>query len=180
MNKLNLLLSWFKEALNNLLSVLKGLLLVVVALALLAIAIPSAAVFYMCTIWGKKKEAREIMTGSGRFFYLVALAFDHLGNVVCPGLLSWLFLKSLETPFIFGTPGQSVSQVLGWNFALGNLSKTGLFLRRILNVFEAEHCEKAVAKTIEDARQYLQTCREAQNKIELTERTSPRYEIAHT
>ena len=164
------LFTWLKEAFKNLLSVLKGIVLIIVAVVLLAFAIPCGGIFYLCTIWSKKQEAREIMTNSGRFFYLVSLSFDHLGNVVCPGLFSWLFLESLNTPFVFGVPGQSISQVLGWNYLLGNLSGTGLFLRRILNVFETEHCERAVAKTLEDARAYLEKAREVQDIIEANDR----------
>ncbi len=163
--------AWLKEAVINLLSLLKGLFLVAAAFFILALAIPAGAIHYFCTIGKKKQKAREIMQNSGIFSYLVALAIDHLGNVITPGLWNWLFLKNQDTPFPFGIPGQSLSQVLGFNYALDNLNEWGINMRHDLNTIDTDHCEKAVLSAVYEAKHLLEKYRRVQARMETIERT---------
>lgn len=163
-------ITWLKEAAKNTLAVLQGILLIILALVLLAIAVPGSVIWYFATIWSKKEKARDIMRKSGNFFYLIALELDYLGNVACGGFLNWLFLKA-KSPFPFGIPGQSVSEILGFNFKLDNLTEWGLNLRYDLNRIDPDHCEKAMASAIDDAKQLLETYRKFQSRIDTIERT---------
>lgn len=163
-------IAWLKEALINLLKLIKGLFLTALAIFLLLLAVPIAAIHYLCTIWGKKQEAREILTNYGGFFYLVALALDHLGNVLCPSLFNWLFLKNKSVEFRFGVPGQSISLILGWNDKDGNLKKRGEWLEYVLDLIDPNHCQKAVEQSLIDARNYLETARIVQDRIEFRDR----------
>lgn len=170
MKQIRPLFAWLKEAVQNTLAVLQGILLIILALVLLAIAVPGSVIWYFATIWSKKEKARDIMRKSADFFYLVALELDYLGNVACGGFLSWLFLQS-KSPFPFGVPGQSVSEILGFNFKLDNLTEWGLNLRHDLNTIDPDHCEKAMATAIDDAKQLLETYRKVQSRIDTIERT---------
>ena len=67
MKRLAPLFAWLKEAVKNLLSLIKGLLLIPTALFLLALAIPAGVIHYFCTIGSRKQKAREIMTKTGNF-----------------------------------------------------------------------------------------------------------------
>ena len=155
MKNLRPLLTWLKEAGQNLISLLEGLLLVPLALILLAFAIPAGAIHYGCTIGSRKQNAREIMTNTGTFSFLIAYSIDCLGNVVTPGLWNWLFL-SKPGSFLFGIPGQSLSLVLGLNFYDDNLGAWGIRLFKLLNWIDPEHCVKAVDSYVAEAKHLLE------------------------
>ena len=162
--------AWLKEAALNSFKVLQGLFLIIVAVVLLVLAIVGSIIWYFSTIWSKKQKARDIMIKSGNFFFLIALALDHLGNVACGGFLNWLLLKE-NSPMPFGVPGESVSEILGWNYALDNLSEWGLNLRHDLNMIDRDHCEDAMMSAIYEAKHLLDKYKLLQVKLETIENT---------
>lgn len=151
--KFQSLKAWFKEAGKNVLSLLEGLLLAFLAVLLLCIAVPAGAIHYVCTVKGRKQKAREILTNTGTFSFLVAYSIDCFGNVVTPGLWNWLFLANPGT-YLFGIPGQSLSLVLGLNYYDGNLGTWGARLRIFLNWIDPNHCEKAVDSYLAEAKHF--------------------------
>ena len=148
-------IAWLKEAGQNLIDLLEGLLLFVLAVILICIALPAGAIHYGCTIGSRKQTAREIMNNTGTFSFLVAYSIDCLGNVMTPGLWNWLFLKRLGS-FLFGIPGQSLSLVLGLNFYDDNLGTWGERLFRFLNWIDPDHCLKAVNSYVSEAKNLLE------------------------
>lgn len=163
-------LIWLKEAFKNSVHFIVFASLVPVALFLIALVIIAAIIFYLATINSKKQNARQILTGNARSYKLIALGIDHLGNIIGGPFFNWLLLKEASA-FPFGKPGESISEILGWNHDLDNLSEWGLNLRHDLNNIEIDHCELARDIAVYNARHTLDKYRLIQDSMKKKERT---------
>lgn len=163
-------IAWLRAAARNLGRFLLGVALLPVALLLLAMVIICAAGHYLATIKRKRQNIGEILTGNGVFSILISLGVDHLGNIIGGQFFNWLLLKG-DTPFPFGKAGESLSEIVGWNYSIGNLNEWGLNLRHDLNTIEKNHCEIAVDKAVANAKYIVQKNEDINNRIETLKRT---------
>lgn len=168
--KLSAIVPWLKEAGRNILKLIGSFCLIILAICLTTLAITVSAGWYVATIGPKKKKAREIMSATAFFNFLLALTINHLGNVACGGFFNWLLLKE-ASPFPYGVPGESVSEITGWNYEIDNLSEWGLNLRHDLGIFDKDHCHKAMMKSVFNAKHVLDRYKAIQHRIETIERT---------
>ena len=72
----------------------------------------------------------------------IALTLDILGNVIGEELLNDK-LKTSEG-YRFGTSGQTISAVLGFNQELGTLTRSGQVLANTLDWIDKNHCYNAM------------------------------------
>ncbi len=142
-----------------------GLAIILVA----SVALASIG-WYFATIKSKKRNIGQIFSSSANFFFLIALAIDHLGNVIGGGFLNWLLLKELS-PFPFGNAGESASEIIGWNYKIENLNNRGEILRTSLDYIDRNHCEKARKKAVDKAHDLLHKYKAYQSRVETIENT---------
>ena len=76
----------------------------------------------------------------------VALLLDLGGNVFCRELMNDIFIK--DDTKGFGSPFQTIREVLGINNELDNLTKLGKYLVRLLDYLDPYHVEKSIGKTV--------------------------------
>lgn len=76
----------------------------------------------------------------------LALLIDIGGNVCCPELFDDLLITSSINPF--GSPYQTLSEVLGIHNQLLTLSKTGQRLVDVLHYVDPYHVEKAIGMNV--------------------------------
>ncbi len=97
-----------------------------------------------------ERSLNDVINGFSVYFLSIALSIDQLGNVAFKGLLTAVLIdeKHKDKHYIFGDADETISEVLGWNERLENLSKTGLKLVKLLNWVEADHCELAMANAV--------------------------------
>lgn len=163
--------SWLKEFFVNIGNLLGAILLVILALFIFALCF-FPAIFWKVIISFKKesRKARNILSGTSRFFVGLAIAIDQLGNVAFGGFLNWLFLTNIKE-YPFGNYRETISEVLGWNEALGNLNRKGLMMVSILNVIESAHCERAMETGIFEAKYKVSFYRGLLDKMETIKNT---------
>ncbi len=164
-------LSWLKEFFSLIGQLISSLFLIVLAISLF---IP---LFFGAMIWKivvsvkhDNRKAREIISGTSKFFTALAIAIDQLGNVAFGGFFNWLFIIDSED-FPFGNTHETVSEVLGWNQNLENLTRHGKLLVAILEVIEEDHCLKAMTSGLFDAKYKIEYFRKVQAKIRSIEET---------
>ena len=144
--------SWLKEFFQNIGDLLISILLIFLAVVLIAIAFLPAVIWKLIfSVKKEKRKARGILSGTTHFFTGIAIALDQVGNVAFGSYFNWLFLTN-DQEYPFGKTHETVSEVLGWNDALGNLNRKGLLLVSFLNVIESAHCEKAMESGLFDAK----------------------------
>jgi len=174
MKNLAPLIAWLKEALINIGNLLGNLFLIILALALF---VPLFVVAIPWKIWvsftREDRKARDFMSGTGRFFVGIAIALDQLGNVAFGGLFNDLLVKD-ATLFPFGRTHETISEVLGWNQYLENLTRTGKFLVAAVNFCDftkEEHCADAMASGFFEAKYKVEFYKRNVIKSETIERT---------
>lgn len=79
-----------------------------------------------------------------RLFFYMAVSIDKVGNYACAVLFNLTLIIKNEKAYRFGKEGQTISSALGHNVLSNNLSKLGILLNRLLNLFEKDHAIKAV------------------------------------
>lgn len=163
-------LNWLKAASKNIGRFLIGVSLLPVALFLLALIIVCAAGYYLITLKKKRQNVGEILVGNGLFSILISLGVDHLGNIIGGQFFNWLLLKG-ATPFPFGKAGESLSEIIGWNYMIGNLNEWGLNLRHDLNILQKNHCEIALDFAVKNAKYIIKQDQEINSRIETLKRT---------
>lgn len=80
--------------------------------------------------------------GQARYFLLVAVAIDQLGNVVLGSLLNDILITN--SGYKFGNPDETISGVLGKNYLLGTLTALGKFFCMLLGRIEVNHVTKSI------------------------------------
>jgi hypothetical protein len=153
-NDENLPLKWrffIKELLQNISKLLGSIGLLLLAMVLF---FPVGILAIGWKVWASftkdNRKARQILTGTGKFFFSLAISIDQLGNVMFGGMFNDLLLTNRKE-YPFGKPGQTISLVLGWNDYLGNLNRLGRYVRQTVDFFDFSrkgHCEYAMLSSI--------------------------------
>jgi len=116
---------------------MKGFLLLLLAVVLSVILYPLGWVYSMITF-------RLSLKKLGKYWFVMAVSVDQLGNVVMSTLFNDIMIKKYGHKF--GDEDQTISMVLGVNKAMGTLTKIGKLLADILNFLDKDHVEKAIEK----------------------------------
>ena len=114
---------------------MKGFLLLVLAVLISIVLYPIGWIYSMITF-------KMSFTRLGKWWFVMAVSIDQLGNVVMSTLFNDILIKKYGHKF--GDEDQTVSMVLGVNKAMGTLSKMGKLAAKILNKIEPNHVEKAI------------------------------------
>lgn len=109
-----------------------GIFLTILALAISAIVAPIGM------LYGLIKN----LFGISRKSLNIALLIDIGGNVFCAEFFNDIFIKA--NVHTFGSPYQTISEVLGINHQLLNLTKAGQFLVDVLHYLDPYHVEKSI------------------------------------
>jgi len=163
--------SWLKEFFQNIGDLLISVLLIFLAVVLIAIAFLPAVIWKLIfSVKKEKRKARGILSGTTHFFTGIAIALDQVGNVAFGSFFNWLFLTN-DQEYPFGKTHETVSEVLGWNEALGNLNRKGLLLVSFLNIIESAHCEKSMNSGWYKAKYKVDYYKELQEKLQTKKNT---------
>ena len=119
-----------------------NLILVAIAIALSFILFPVGLTVGVIKSFLNRKWYKGIFYLSQNF-RAIAVSIDQLGNVVCSDLFN-MTLITKDSKYLFGNPDETISSVLGKNKLRNTLSKTGIILTKILNVFEKNHSIKSI------------------------------------
>ena len=130
------------EALTHVGRVIIGLGLIILAMFLTPFLLfPALGWKIYVSITNENRNVGEILTGTAQFFIAIATSIDKFGNSAYGGFFNAILLKNKI--YKFGNTHETISEVLGWGFYFGDLSKTGLWLYKLLNKIDDNHCEKA-------------------------------------
>jgi hypothetical protein len=150
-----------EKALSHIGKVLGGLALIILAFVLVPIiAIPALIWKVYVSITDENRKAREILTGTFRFFLSMAVSIDKFGNCAYGGFFNDLLLK--DQTYKFGNTHETISEVVGWAKYYDDLTPVGLWLHNTLNSLDKNHCEKA----------RLHGIKLAEKKLALTKQTT--------
>lgn len=109
-----------------------GILLTIIAIIISSILVPIGIIYGIIKhLLGINKKALN-----------VALWIDIGGNVFCAEFFNDIFIKA--NVHTFGSPYQTISEVLGINNQLLNLTKVGQFLVDVLHYLDPYHVEKSI------------------------------------
>lgn len=75
-----------------------------------------------------------------------ALSIDQTGNAICSELFNSVLIK--KDGYLFGSPDETISSVLGKNYLQGTLTTTGKAINSILNSIEKNHTIKSIDNTV--------------------------------
>jgi len=170
-NFLKRLGTWLGEFFNNIGNLIGAFLLIILAaFVFLVCVIPSMLWKIIFSFKKEDRKARDIISGTAKFFVGIAIGIDQIGNVAFGGFFNWFFLtNSKEYPF--GNTHETISEVLGWNDALGNLNRKGHLLVSFLNVIESAHCQNAMQSGIYAARFKTEFYARLQSRLQTIEKT---------
>lgn len=113
-----------------------GILLTIIAIIISSILVPIGIIYGIIKhLLGINKKALN-----------VALWIDIGGNVFCAEFFNDIFIKA--NVHTFGSPYQTISEVLGINNQLLNLTKVGQFLVDVLHYLDPYHVEKSIGLTV--------------------------------
>lgn len=148
--------------LSELFRPLLGLLLIVLALLLMVVVSPLAALWktIICLTHADRKP-RDLLRSLGAYFLEIAISFDQLGNTLFGGFFQWLFIRRGATQFYpFSDEDETLSEVLGWNQRMGTLSRVGLLCVELLDLIDPDHAQNALRDAVRKARLKLEHYRE--------------------
>jgi hypothetical protein len=113
-----------------------GIFLAVIALMISVILIPIGVVYGLI----------KNLLGINNKSLNIAFLLDIGGNVFCAELFNDLLIKTNQN--LFGSPYQTISEVLGINNQLLNMTKTGQRLVNLLHYLDPYHVEKAIGMKV--------------------------------
>ncbi len=130
---------------------ISGFILLIVALLVGGVIIPVGF------IYGLIKSFWHSHIGNGleyenRREKSVAIRLDEFVNAACPELFEDCLMK-VNGKYHFGISGQTLSLVIGLNQIENNLTKTGIIVCRLLNLFERDHCLKYAVQYLNQIKQ---------------------------
>ena len=120
---------------------MKNFLLLLIALLLGVMLIP-CGIMYTVYKAIRKRSWRKILGYLDSSAGSLALAIDHLGNVVCRDLFDDIFHTLDGYPF--GNIKETISAVLGRNYLWDTLTVPGEVLVDILDAIDKDHVIKAI------------------------------------
>lgn len=130
-----------KEFFKNIGRAILGISLICLALFLIFLLIIPALIWKIfVSITSEDRKARDIISGTAEFFEAIAISIDVFGGVAYSGMFNSLLLKEQKYPF--GSPYETISEVLGWAQHYNDLTPTGKLLVKILDKIDKDHCEK--------------------------------------
>ena len=120
---------------------MKNALLLLIALALGLVLIPSGILY---TVYKaiRRRSWRKILGYLDSSAGVLALAIDHLGNVVCRDLFDDIFRT--RQGYAFGNIKETISAVLGRNHLRDTLTAAGELLVAVLDAIDENHVIKAI------------------------------------
>lgn len=113
-----------------------NLLLVILAIVLSVILYPIGFLYALVTFKLKLKD----------YYYAIAYSIDQLGNVVMSAMFNKLLIE--DAKYKFGNPDWTISAVLGGNLLTMTLRPLGLWLVKILDSIDDNHCINAFENEI--------------------------------
>jgi hypothetical protein len=116
---------------------MKGFFLLLIAVLLSIILYPIGWIYSIITFRGSLKKL-------GKWWYVMAVSIDQLGNVVMSTLFNDILIRKYGIEF--GDEDQTISMVLGVNKKIGTLTPLGKFIADVLNKIDPNHVEKAIEK----------------------------------
>lgn len=138
------------EGLKNVGSVIFNLFLFVLAIIIFVfLLLPAFFWKVYVSITKEERKAREILSGTAQFFKAMAISVDLFGNVAYSGLFNRYLL--IDGKYLFGSPYETISEVLGWAQHYNDLTKGGKILVSILDFLDKNHCEKTRLWGIQEA-----------------------------
>ncbi len=122
-----------------------GLIVLITAVILGSVLLPIGFVYsFLESFWNRGVKAS--LKRVNRYFYLVAVSIDQLGNVVCKELFNDMLITP-NSQNLFGDPDETISSVLGKNKLAGTLTKTGKMLDAILGFLDTNHSINSIERT---------------------------------
>ena len=116
---------------------MKGFILLVIAVLMSIILYPLGWIYSIITFRGSLKKL-------GKWWYVMAVSVDQLGNVVMSTLFNDILIRKYGIEF--GDEDHTISMVLGVNKKIGTLTPLGKFIADVLNKIDPNHVEKAIEK----------------------------------
>lgn len=121
---------------------MKNLVLAIVAILLFIILEPISFIYVN---FFKQKFNWQRLFGYWRGF---AIAVDRFGNYQFRSLFNRFLIE--KDAYQFGDFRETISSVLGKNERDNTLTKTGIFLTRILNKLDKNHCQNSIMIFVEN------------------------------
>jgi hypothetical protein len=115
-----------------------GFILYLISIVLYVVLTP-VNVVAVCIKYAKKNGLRNTIND---YFLQTAIDIDKFGNHNFRTLLNYTLIKKDGYPF--GRLDETISSVLGKNYILNKLSRTGKVIVNILNGLEPNHCIDAI------------------------------------
>lgn len=129
-----------KEAIKHIGKLFLSMVLFILACVLLVILLPIAIIWKVyVSIFLEDRKARDILSGTSKFIKAMAISIDVFGNVAYSGLFNNILLRNQI--YRFGSPYETISEVLGWAQYYEDLTTTGKVLVSILDKLDPNHCE---------------------------------------
>lgn len=123
---------------------IQSLILLIVALVLAGAAFPFGILFalYRTIFHFKKAEPIGYLSYVG---FSLSVAIDVIGNVICGPLFNFILLKKVNGSNIyFGNISHTVSLIIGLNYRMRQLSKTGMLLYDVIEKLDKGHFENCI------------------------------------
>ena len=119
--------------------------LIIIAMLLFCILIIPGLLWQLYKIIANKLNYAYISS----VLFSVAQCLDQLGNVIFQELFNDILI--MTNGYKFGDHQETISSVLGKNFELHTLSKTGIFLNNCLNNIQANHTVISIETNVNSA-----------------------------
>ena len=115
-------------------NIIISIILFFVAILIFSIVFPIGLIYQIITLFKK----RNLSIYLSDYFFKLAQCVDQLGNVAYRGLFNGVLITK-ESKAAFGDNQETISSVIGKNLEDNTLSKTGIWLNKILNIIEPNH-----------------------------------------
>jgi len=114
--------------------ILISIILFFVALLIFSMVFPFGILYQFISIF--KKRNKSIYFSD--YFFKIAQCIDQLGNVIYRELFNDVLITTASKN-AFGDNQETISSVIGKNLEDNTLSKTGIWLNKILNLIQPNH-----------------------------------------
>ena len=118
-----------------------GVLLFIIAVVLTILTVPLGILygFIKCLL---KFNFRALFRKTNKYFRLLAISIDQMGNVAMQDLFDDILIK--KNGYKFGNIDETISSVLGKNERMNTLTKFGLIIVKILNFIDPNHALNSI------------------------------------
>lgn len=119
----------------------------ILSVVLSVILIPIGILFGILVKIYQNKFFKEGLPMINQKFKRLATGLDIFGNVAAPELFDYCLLTK-DSNNRFGDYGETISSVIGKNKIRNTLSKTGIYLDKILDILDKNHSIKSIKDDI--------------------------------